>query len=831
MISIRDDVLATFPELFGKKVVNGREVHVEETIAALTRELRPEIAAILRERRALLESKAPVSEKYAWPRPDQKFDDPLTGKPWTWRQIVQGLVDNFLGRDTPWRWRLNDEVPIPEHVHPSRNPGLELTGPWHPLDMAFNALNSDAAMNMPDFEDASPPHFRPDGAPSTEPVGVFAAMQNAKEIFEGRWTGRPYQVVKKGKTRSYRIERPSDLWPTRLARPPSFHILYDHVQVDGEPAPGLVVIATLWALDNLDALERLGSGVYFYIPKLQTPREALLVERLLARLEAEVGVPAGTFKVKMLYEEGNAGRQLPAILWVLRRRLLGTNVGRWDYLGSLIEMWRDDPKGVFPDPQAVGMATPSMVAYQRYNALLMLMSGMKDGALENAAPIGGMAAVMIYQQGDPYGRSRYNPVALRAIVMDKTRERLLGLMFVPDAPLAEGSRPTLADVLAGRVKGRLHDAYRQSWVASPETEYVAAGTRPLRAPLADLQAMIDAPVETAADVAGREVATVGSGLTGAEREMLRTRDLLDAGGRITPWVVAREAHDEPGKIFTRGLWESIYAVPKGDVTIEHVQHSFYMAANYGFQILNGNFAAAIDDYELRQRFMNDLATYRIYVSWLWSLVRHRARITRDGRFKRWALTEDGLVLGKDAEEVKAGTRFTRALFQKVWDYHFEWTNAFFAEQDRMGAAARFDRSKAPVIMDLLKGQLLSGRWVQHSARVLFVVGQANAKERGQILRALFGCAGRAEVLKAVRSGALSARALAAHDYVYDVFEEPRRRAVSAVRGRPSTQAARKGSAKRPAKKAVPRKGKPVRRRKAAPLKGVRRVRRRSGRRR
>jgi len=54
------------------------------------------------------------------------------------------------------------------------NPGLELTGPWHPLDMAFNALNSPAPMNMPDFEDASPPHFHPDGAPAGEPLGVFA---------------------------------------------------------------------------------------------------------------------------------------------------------------------------------------------------------------------------------------------------------------------------------------------------------------------------------------------------------------------------------------------------------------------------------------------------------------------------------------------------------------------------------------------------------------------------------------------------------------------------------------------------------------------------------
>ena len=765
---IRDDIRNAFPDLFGKKRVNGREIDVEQTIATLTRELRPEIAAVLNARRALLEAPTPVSRKYAWPNWDDSFEDPVSARRWTYRQIVQGMIDNFLGRETEWRWRLNDAVPIPDHVHPLRNPGLELTGPWHPLDMAFNALNSEAPMNMPDFEDASPTHFRPDGSSASEPVGVFAAMQNAKEIFEGRWSGRPYEVTKKGKKRAYRIDKPAAQWPTRLARPPSLHLLYDHVTVDGRPAPGLVVITALWALNNFDALTRAGSGVYYYIPKLQTPREALVVERLLARLEDLVGVPAGTFKVKMLYEEGNAGRQLPAILWVLRRRLLGTNVGRWDYLGSLIEMWRDDPKGIFPDPQAVGMATPSMIAYQRYNALLMLMAGMKGGELANAAPIGGMAAVMIYQPSDPYGRSRYNPLALRAIAMDKLRERLLGLMFVPDSPLPAGSQPTLEDILARRVSGRLYDAYRQSWVASPETDYVAAGNAPLRARLGDLQGIVDAPRQTI-DVKGTPVATVASGLTDAERATLQSRGLLSPDGRITPSLVVRESLDTPEKLFTPGLWEAIFAVPRGEVTIEHVQHSFYMAANYGFQILNGNFAAAIDDYELKLRFMNDLATYRIYVSWLWSLVQHEAAFTKDGHLQRWALTEDGVVLGARAEAIRAGTRLTRDIFQKVWDYHAEWTNEFFAELDRRGDPGRFDRTKAPVIMDLLKRQLLSKRWVQHSARVLFVVGQATPQERAQVLDALFGLS-RDDVVKRVAAGTLGAGALSAHDYVYDFAE-------------------------------------------------------------
>ena len=764
---IREDILQKFPEIFGTKNVNGRAINIAETIATLTKELRPAIAAALTARRKLLESPAPVREKYAWPKWDDAFDDPVTGRPWTFRQIVQGVIDNFLGRESQWRWRLNDEVPIPKDAHPLTNPGLELTGPWQPLDMAFNALNSPAPMNMPDFEDASPPHFRPDGTPSTQPVGIFAAMRNAKEIHEGQWANRAYEVVKKGKKREYRINTPSARWPIRFVRPPSIHIVFDHIVFEGQPVPGLVPIAVMWVVNNYEALKKAGTGVYFYIPKMQTPQEAAIIERLLSRLEETLGIPVGTFKIKVLYEEGNAGRSLPAIAWVLRRRLLGTNVGRWDYLGSLIEMWKDDPKGVFPDPQLIGMASPNMIAYQRYNALMMLMAGVKNGELTQGAPIGGMAAVMIYQPGDAYGRSRYNPLALRAIAIDKLRERLIGLMFVPAAALPAGQRPTLDDILSGRVKGRLHDAYRQSWVASPEPLYVAAGNTPLQVPVTGLQAIIDAPRQTS-DVKGKQVPSVSSGLVDSERQLLESRGLLNAQGKITPWVVNPDAVGTPEKLFSPELWESIYAVPKGDITIEHVQHAFYMAANYAFQILNGNFAAAIDDYELMLRFMNDLATYRINVSWLWTLLRHQAAVTKDGYLKRPALTEDGVIPSVNATAIQAGTRFTKDLFEKLLEYHNEWTAEFFAEQDRRGDPSRFDRSKASVTMELLKRQLLSPRYIQHSARVLFVVGQADAPERAQILEAIFDLS-REEISKRVAAGTLKKSVLAAHDYVFDIF--------------------------------------------------------------
>src|SRR3989441_6960671 len=143
---IREDILQKFPELFGTKTINGRKVNVDETIAALARELGPDIAAALSARGALLQSSAAVREKYAWPRWDDAFEEPVTGQFRTFRQIVQGLVDNFLGRESEWRWRPNDERPLPHHAPPSLNAGLELTRPWPPPAMAFNALNSAAAL-------------------------------------------------------------------------------------------------------------------------------------------------------------------------------------------------------------------------------------------------------------------------------------------------------------------------------------------------------------------------------------------------------------------------------------------------------------------------------------------------------------------------------------------------------------------------------------------------------------------------------------------------------------------------------------------------------------
>src|SRR5207249_11566713 len=130
-----------------------------------------------------------------------------------------------------------------------------------PLDMPVTSHSSVAPMQLPDLQYSSHSHFRPVGAPCDQPLGVFAALRNAKEILEGRWAGRAYEVAKKGQSRSYRIARPPAEWPTRFVRPPGIHVRFDALTVDGESAHGLMVVATLWVLNNFVALTSAGTGV------------------------------------------------------------------------------------------------------------------------------------------------------------------------------------------------------------------------------------------------------------------------------------------------------------------------------------------------------------------------------------------------------------------------------------------------------------------------------------------------------------------------------------------------------------------------------------------
>jgi malate synthase len=680
-LEVRPDIARDYPDLLGPHAANGRSLDAAELIVALARRFAPDFERLLAARREFRAQVAASRARYAFADPRTVVED-ADGARRNADEIRRGMLDHFFGRDTPLRWRLNPRVPIPAEV---ARPGLQGTGPCDDLGMAFSALNTGAASWMWDWEDAG----------NDYQDKLYRAWRNLREILSGRWNTKTYRHPEKAK--DYKIQLPRAEWPVIFHRVPGIHLRSRQLRLDGRPVPAIIPALIFHALPNLDAQRAAGSGLYYYIPKIETPEEALLVARLLAALEEALGLPRGTIKVEMLNERARFAAAQELILWVMRPWLVGTNVGRWDYINSRIEMLKDRPDGLFPDPHTVGMTEPSMTEYTRRNAVLTLLVG--------GFPIGGMSAVM----KNPAAPPEVNARAVRSIWFDKLRERLTGLLILDDRP---------------------HDGYRQSWVATTESEYVAAGAEPLKA-----------PVERLPELVAR--------LTDEERSRLRALGLLDAAGKIAAQVVRAEELT-PERLFSADAFDRLFRRPEGPVTETGLRTAITMASEYMFQQLNGNNAAAIDDPLTGTRLMNDFATYEIFWHWLWTALRHQAPMSEAGAGTRF------------------GERVTPALMKRLLNERTETVKQYFADQDRRGVKSRFDRSKAWIVMQILERQLLHPGWITYGSRVLDSIKEAPEPERGPILEAV--CADSRDAVAAkVRAGAWPAAALAAFDYVYDVF--------------------------------------------------------------
>ncbi len=562
-LQIRPDIREKYSSLFGPKILNGRTVVVEDVIAQLTEAVRGELPQLLAERLAFQDKVGRKTARYGFLPATEEIRD-ADGNRATVAAIRRGMLDGFFGRQTPDAWRANPTVPIPADT---MRPGLEGTGPAIDMGMAMGALNSGASQWMWDWEDAGGDYKDQ----------LYRAWVNLADILAHKWDGKPY--VHPAKKRTYTIDVPPEKWPTILHRVAGLHLRNRQMTLDGEPVPAMIPGLVIHALSNYESQKKNGSGIYYYIPKIETWQEARLVATLLKGLEEAMGVTRGTLKIKMLNERAEYLLQMDAIMWVLRENLIGPNVGRWDYINSREEMFRHDPAMVIPDPHTVTMTEPSMSYYTMYNALLATLAG--------AMPIGGMAA----QMQNP--RAPENDAkALRDIWFDKLRERLTGLL---------------------RIDGKLFDTYRQSWVATVQRDYVEAGREPLETDFAGLQQVVDK-------------------LTPDERGRLEALRLLE-NGRIKPLeLTAADLTVE--KLFSEEARDRLLSRPKGPTTEDGLRYAMYMATEYMYQQLQGNNAAAILDPKTGLRFMNDLATYEIFWHFVYLAVYHGVELTADGKMSR-----------------------------------------------------------------------------------------------------------------------------------------------------------------------------------------------------
>jgi malate synthase len=305
------------------------------------------------------------------------------------QRLRDGELPDFLEETRAVReadWRV---PPAPADLQDRR---VEITGPTD-RKMVINALNSGARIFMTDFEDSNAPTWE----------NMVDGQRNLSDAID-----RTIRLDTGEKV--YELE---DEVATLLVRPRGWHLSERHFEVDGKPISGSLFDFGLYLLRNHERLKAIGSGPYFYLPKLESHREARLWNAVFERAQDELGIPRGTIRATVLIETILGAFEMDEILYELGPHATGLNAGRWDYLFSVIKKLGHRPEFVLPDRNSVGMGVPFMRAY----AELLVKTCHRRGA----HAIGGMAAFIPSRRD-----AEVNAVALAKVREDKEREASQG---------------------------------------------------------------------------------------------------------------------------------------------------------------------------------------------------------------------------------------------------------------------------------------------------------------------------------------------------------------------------------------------------------------------
>ncbi len=265
---------------------------------------------------------------------------------------------------------------------------VEITGPTD-RKMVINALNSGASTFMADFEDANCPTWE-----NMIEGQINLRDANLRTItFEQN--GKQYKL----------IDKPAVLFP----RPRGWHLDEKHVTLDGKAVSGAIFDFALYFFHNVQTLLARGSGVYLYLPKMESHREARLWNDIFVMAQNELGVPRGSIKGTVLIETIVAAFEMDEILYEMREHSAGLNIGRWDYIFSAIKKFRLNKDFCLADRSQVTMTAPFLRAYA--------LSLVKTCHKRQAFAMGGMAA-QIPIKNDPAA----NEAAMEKVRADKLRE-------------------------------------------------------------------------------------------------------------------------------------------------------------------------------------------------------------------------------------------------------------------------------------------------------------------------------------------------------------------------------------------------------------------------
>ena len=301
-------------------------------------------------------------------------------------RIDAGERPDFLAETRAIRegeWRIASLPRALERRH------TEITGPVE-AKMVINALNSGADSYMADFEDSNSPLW--DNQIQGQ-INIRQAIR--REIRFINEAGKEYRL--------------NETVATLQIRPRGWHLEEKHVTVDGERISGSLFDFGLVFFHNAKEQIARGQGPFFYLPKLESHREARLWNDVFLLAQDTLGIPRGTIKATVLIETILATFEMDEILYELREHSAGLNAGRWDYIFSCIKKFRKDKDFCLANRSAITMEVPFMRAY----ALALVKTCHRRGA----PAMGGMSA-LIPIKNDPAA----NEKAMAGIRHDKARD-------------------------------------------------------------------------------------------------------------------------------------------------------------------------------------------------------------------------------------------------------------------------------------------------------------------------------------------------------------------------------------------------------------------------
>jgi len=280
-------------------------------------------------------------------------------------------------------WRIK----LPAWCADQRN---QMTGPADDADLVVKMLNSGAPGVMLDLEDSTANMWEHNAR----------GIGHILEALAGRLT---YFDRKRNKTVGI---NPSTT--VIFTRPRGLH-LHQAGVLPGELLPASLFDVAMVAY-QVD-FSTLKHPLCVYIPKSESADEALWWRDLFQMIARLKGLPVNSIKCMALVESHPLAYQMEEFAWNLRDHILGLNLGRWDYMASLIHFNLENPEWVLPDRNTI----PHNVAFFQNLRTLLPDICHKHGMLA----IGGMTALYPSRED-----TELNARALKVLAEDKKNESL-----------------------------------------------------------------------------------------------------------------------------------------------------------------------------------------------------------------------------------------------------------------------------------------------------------------------------------------------------------------------------------------------------------------------